>query len=130
MELEEGIKKTWDLVQDGLMTGCISSLFRDTRTGAGLNHGMKALAMLVLASALLLSRAHGQSNVAEQYLLSAANAERAAVGRSPLAWDATLATAALEHAREMAAHGDISHQFAGEPDLRLPRRPGQAPASP
>jgi hypothetical protein len=55
--------------------------------------------------------------IAEQYLLAAANQERAARGLSVLHRDPQLAHAAAGHAREMAAHGTISHQFAGEPEL-------------
>jgi uncharacterized protein YkwD len=56
-------------------------------------------------------------NVAEQFLLSAANVDRAARGLPILHYNPTLAEAARFHAREMAAHGDISHQFPGEPEL-------------
>ena len=59
----------------------------------------------------------GPSSVAEQYLFSAANAERAQMGVPPLTWDPTLYRAALQHAREMAARESISHQYAGEADL-------------
>lgn len=55
--------------------------------------------------------------VAEQYLLLAANQERAARGLPPVHRDAQLASAALAHARVMAAHATISHQFSGEPEL-------------
>lgn len=56
-------------------------------------------------------------NVAEQYLLAAANQDRAAHGLPPLHRDPVLAEAALYHARQMAAHAGISHQFPGESDL-------------
>ena len=59
----------------------------------------------------------GPSSVAEQYLFSAANAERAQSGLPPLLWDPTLYRAAMGHAREMAARQSISHQYAGEADL-------------
>jgi hypothetical protein len=55
--------------------------------------------------------------VAEQYLLAAANRERAALGLSQLHRDPLLAAAAAAHARQMAAHATISHQFPGEPEL-------------
>ena len=55
--------------------------------------------------------------LAEQYLLSAANQERVARGLQQLHRNPELARAAAAHAREMAAHGTISHQFAGEPEL-------------
>ncbi len=56
-------------------------------------------------------------SVAEQYLFSAANAERAQRGLTALRWDAALYQAASFHADAMAAHSTISHQFAGEPEL-------------
>lgn len=56
-------------------------------------------------------------NVAEQFLFAAANQERIARGLQPLRHDPVLAQAALAHAREMAAHRTISHQFPGEPQL-------------
>src|SRR5271163_1237558 len=54
-------------------------------------------------------------SVAEQYLLAAANADRVSRGLRPLRRDPVLAQAALFHARIMAAHADISHEFPGEP---------------
>lgn len=58
-----------------------------------------------------------QTTVAEQYLLSAANQERAALGLQQLHRDPQLARAAGQHARVMAAHSTISHQFPGEAEL-------------
>jgi hypothetical protein len=55
--------------------------------------------------------------VAEQYLLAAANQERANQGLSPLHFDPVLTQASVFHAREMAQHADISHQFPDEPRL-------------
>jgi uncharacterized protein YkwD len=57
------------------------------------------------------------NNVAEQFLLAAANQERAVRGLHQLHFDPVLAQAALYHANEMAEHDAISHQFPGEPDL-------------
>lgn len=57
------------------------------------------------------------ATVAEQYLLAAANQERAARGLGPVRRDARLASAALGHARQMASHATIAHQFAGEAEL-------------
>lgn len=56
-------------------------------------------------------------SVAEQYLLSAANQERAARGLTALHLDAELSAASAFHAEQMAEHDDISHQFHNEPDL-------------
>lgn len=55
--------------------------------------------------------------VAEQYLLAAANLERATNGLPPVHIDPVLTAASAFHAREMASHEDISHQFADEPEL-------------
>lgn len=57
------------------------------------------------------------ASVAEQYLFSAANAERIQRGLQPLKWDETLHHAAQRHAGEMAARESISHQYPGEADL-------------
>jgi hypothetical protein len=64
-----------------------------------------------------LAPASDSTTVAEQYLLAAANQERAAQGLRLLHRDAQLASAAAQHAREMAAHATISHQFPGEAEL-------------
>ena len=80
--------------------------------------------MPFLAAALLCAIAAKPSSpqlrtgsVAEQYLFSAANAERAQRGLPPLKWDETLHRAAQRHAGEMAARESISHQYPGELDL-------------
>jgi uncharacterized protein YkwD len=57
------------------------------------------------------------TTVAEQYLLSAANQERESRGLQPLHRNPLLANAAAQHARLMAEHGGISHQFPGEAEL-------------
>jgi hypothetical protein len=58
-------------------------------------------------------------SIAEQYLFRAANAEREQRGLRPLRWDERLSRAANEHAREMAARANISHQYRGEADLAV-----------
>jgi uncharacterized protein YkwD len=81
--------------------------------------------LLYLAAAICLTPHAGAQSpagdapatVAEQYLLSAANQERAALGLPLLHRDPQLARAAVQHARVMAAHGTISHQFPGEAEL-------------
>lgn len=75
------------------------------------------VSLLIPAVARAASPAEFAPTVAEQYLLAAANQERAALGLPPVRRDARLAAAALQHARVMAAHSTISHQFAGEPEL-------------
>jgi uncharacterized protein YkwD len=66
---------------------------------------------------LALSQSADSTTVAEQYLLAAANQERAARGLPQLHRDPQLARAAAGHARVMAEHESISHQFPGEPEL-------------
>jgi uncharacterized protein YkwD len=56
-------------------------------------------------------------SVAEQFLFSAANGDREAHGLAPLRVEMRLVQAATLHAREMASHAAISHQFPGEPEL-------------
>src|SRR6202789_4170357 len=68
-------------------------------------------------SAAPLPRPIGSPTVAEQYLFSAANIERAQRGLHPLRWDTSLFQAAVYHAQEMAVRESISHQYEGEPDL-------------
>jgi hypothetical protein len=76
-----------------------------------------AFSILLPAVAERPNPAPDTSTIAEQYLLSAANQERAAQGLPPLHRSASLARAAAQHARVMAAHQAISHQFPGEPEL-------------
>ncbi|MGA7156581.1 MAG: CAP domain-containing protein [Acidobacteriaceae bacterium] len=59
----------------------------------------------------------GNPSVAEQYLFSAVNVERAQRGLQPLHWDGSLYAAASYHAQEMAERQSISHQYQGEPEL-------------
>src|SRR6202035_2361759 len=85
----------------------------------------KALAIAALALAPLSPNLHAKSaaaaenslTVAEQYLLAAANEARANQGLPPVRLDPVLSEASAQHAREMANHADISHQFDGEPEL-------------
>jgi hypothetical protein len=66
----------------------------------------------------ILSRAQSTgATVAEQYLLAAANQDRAAQQLPPLHLDEHLALAARLHAYEMVKRGAISHQFDGERGL-------------
>jgi uncharacterized protein YkwD len=102
--------------------------------------------ILFLIAALFLAatpavRAQPNLTVAEQYLLAAANQDRAVQGLPPLRLDPVLTQASAFHAREMAEHEDISHQFADEPELavrganagvhfsRIAENVGEAPTS-
>lgn len=51
-------------------------------------------------------------------LFKAANQERALRGLRPLAWDDSLALAALRHAEQMAEHKTLEHQLPGEAPLQ------------
>ena len=59
----------------------------------------------------------GAQTISEQYLLAAANSDRASRGLGEVHRDPHLEQAARAHAYEMARRGTISHQFEGEPDL-------------
>lgn len=60
--------------------------------------------------------AHAQSAEAQQ-LMDATNEDRAQHGLEPLQWDPALTRAAQAHAYEMVRHGELSHQYPGEPEL-------------
>jgi hypothetical protein len=79
------------------------------------------LLLIPIAALMFSGAARAQSktpiSVAEQYLFSAANAERAQYGLPALRWDDALYLAADGHAREMAARRSISHQYPGEAEL-------------
>jgi uncharacterized protein YkwD len=107
-----------------------------------------AIAAVTLVSAtpsLYAQRSLGPENnltVAEQYLFAAANEARADQGLPPLRLDPVLSEASAQHAREMASHDAISHQFDGEPELGvraanagahfsvIAENVGEAPSSP
>lgn len=80
---------------------------------------MKLVALVsLMLICCLCSRAQApQQNVAEQYLLAAANQDRADRNLPPLILQEHLALAARLHAYQMVQHEQISHQFAGEQDL-------------
>ncbi|MDP9039032.1 MAG: CAP domain-containing protein [Acidobacteriota bacterium] len=87
-----------------------------------MNRAASIPALLLAALALPLRAAGGGVSAgtpAEQYLVSAANQERAALGLPPLRRDPALGLAALGHARTMAQHGEIAHQFPGESELAV-----------
>src|SRR5271169_3218477 len=45
------------------------------------------------------------------------NAARSQQGAQPLAWDASLAQAALAHCQRMIAEGQIAHRYGSEPSV-------------
>ena len=78
------------------------------------------VSLLFLSTSALIAQSFDAGRdltVAEQYLLAAANQDRANQGLPPLHFDPVLAEASEVHAREMAEHQEISHQFDGEPEL-------------
>jgi hypothetical protein len=76
------------------------------------------LAPLVLAHPVFAQTASSNAIQGEAWqLVQLANQARAQAGAGPLKWNAALATAARQHCLRMAAAGQLSHQFAGEPDL-------------
>jgi uncharacterized protein YkwD len=78
-----------------------------------------ALALLSTTLNLRAQSALNNLTVAEQYLLAAANEARASQGLPPVRLDPILTGASALHAREMADHASISHQFDGEPELAI-----------
>lgn len=72
---------------------------------------------VLIVSGFVQAQSTRSISVAEQYLFSAANAERSRQGLPALRWDDALYRAADGHAREMAARRSISHQYPGEAEL-------------
>jgi uncharacterized protein YkwD len=79
---------------------------------------MALVALLALCAAARAQNPDAESAAAEQELFRMTNRDRAEAGLAALEWNEWLAQAARRHAAEMARHGRLSHQFAGEPDLR------------
>lgn len=73
--------------------------------------------VLMMISGIVRAQSTSSRSVAERYLFSAANSERAQRGLPALRWDDTLYRAADGHAREMVARRSISHRYAGEAEL-------------
>ncbi len=94
---------------------------QDRKSLRALTQFLLTLALTIAGSSSGVAQRPGRDSVAptvaEQYLLSAANQERAARKLPLLHRDPHLAHAAAQHAYAMAAHGTISHQFRGEPEL-------------
>jgi hypothetical protein len=80
------------------------------------------LLVLISGSEYGLAAAHGKAvssapSAAEKQLFDLLNQERIRTGESPLEWNASATTAARAHARLLADHGEMSHEFVGEPVL-------------
>ncbi len=97
----------------------------DSRTAATRRKQRRQIQMLLAVTVIFVaitslgaqSTRKNSPDVAEQFLLAAANQDRLARGLQPLRLDPVLSQAALYHARQMATHNDISHRFPGEPAL-------------
>lgn len=76
------------------------------------------LARIAAVLCLLGALAAAQDAGAARRLFDLANEERRREGAPELTWSEQLAEAALRHAQEMAARGELSHRFEGEPRLR------------
>ena len=76
------------------------------------------LFVLILCGTGFAQNAGVESAAAEQELFRLMNQERGQHGVPALQWNEWLAQAARKHAQEMAHHGQLSHQFSGEPGLR------------
>lgn len=70
-----------------------------------------------LASCFFSTAFAQREGSAEKRLLDLANQERRKAGAAALEWDENLAMAAQKHAQLMAEHQQLSHHFAGEPEL-------------
>jgi len=79
-------------------------------------HAGRFFSLLLMLAMAAVASAQTHSEDAER-LLVLANQTRVAHGLGMLAWDPSLARAAAQHCRRMAAENAISHQFAGEDEL-------------
>src|SRR5690348_7871969 len=79
------------------------------------------LLFLISVSSYLVAGTHGKADssasAAERRIFDLLNQERIRAGEPPLEWNASAARAARAHAGLLADHGDMSHQFDGEPVL-------------
>jgi uncharacterized protein YkwD len=82
---------------------------------------MRLTILSILVSCLLTLDAQAPSRM-EQQLFDLVNHEREKAGLARLEWNDQLAAAALKHSRLLDEHHELSHQFAGEPEL--PERVG------
>jgi uncharacterized protein YkwD len=80
------------------------------------------LLCLISVSRSAFAADHGKAvssapSTAEKRIFALLNQERIRAGESPLQWNASAARAARAHATLLAEHGEMSHQFEGEPVL-------------
>jgi uncharacterized protein YkwD len=87
------------------------------RLGAASFSLLAAACLLVAPTLRAQANSEGDLTVAEQYLLAAANLDRATQGLPALHLNPVLSHASAFHAEQMASHSAISHQFPDEPGL-------------
>jgi hypothetical protein len=75
------------------------------------------VAWIALLAFVSVARGAAQGSAPAQVLFASANHARAERGLAPLKWSSTLAEAAQQHARRMAAENTLSHQLPGEPGM-------------
>jgi uncharacterized protein YkwD len=83
-----------------------------------MKHGLTMMVAFLLAGICAAQPVPSPASLSpEQQLFNLLNLERQHHGLRLLQWDSHLAEAARIHAQKMARAGDISHRYAGEPDL-------------
>jgi cysteine-rich secretory family protein len=85
---------------------------------------MYRFALLNTLLLILFGTAFGQSNLSnlstqQLQLFNLLNGERAKVGLAKLQWDDHLSKSASAHARLLAENKELSHDFPGEPELKV-----------
>jgi uncharacterized protein YkwD len=78
----------------------------------------RAIVAIACLSFLVTISAHAGPSQREQQLFDLVNREREKAKLSKLEWSDRLAQAALAHSKLLAENRDLSHQFAGEPNLQ------------
>ena len=82
-----------------------------------LAQGIFVIVALAMPAAGVAQDGRGNMHAEAGRIFALANQARAQAGVGRLDWDPALADAALQHCLRMAAEGQISHQYNGEPDL-------------
>lgn len=82
-----------------------------------LAQGIFVIVALAMPAAGVAQDGRGNMHAEAGRIFALANQARAEAGVGRLDWDPALADAALQHCLRMAAEGQISHQYNGEPDL-------------
>ena len=91
----------------------MNQLFFSRRSFLTLATGLSAGFALASCSQYTPEGATKPTGISQANIVAKINATRAANGRKPLRYNATLAKAATTHARLMAARGELSHSLGG-----------------